>query len=33
MLRQKTDADKAEVASLEASMCSTVPLEDLYKRR
>jgi hypothetical protein len=31
--RQETEADRAEVAALEASMCSTVPLEDLYKRR
>ena len=32
-LRQETEADKAEVASLEAAMCSTVPLESLGERR
>lgn len=31
--KQETEKDKAEVAALEATMCSTVPLEDLYKRR
>jgi len=31
--KQETPADKEEVARLEATMCSTVPLEDLYKRR
>lgn len=31
--KQETEADKAEVAALEATMCSTVPLEELYKRR
>merc|ERR1712062_763444 len=29
--KQETEKDKAEVAALEATMCSTVPLEDLYK--
>jgi len=31
--KQETEADKAEVAALEATMCSTVPLKELYKRR
>ena len=31
--RQETEADKAEVASLEATMMKEIPAEELYKRR
>lgn len=31
--KQETESDKAEVAALQAAMCDTVPVEELYRRR